>query len=245
LKQFPLKQTARCKMLGIHAVSSERLLVCVLSIFVGVTFSWPSIVGAVEVPQNQTQLASTKPVIRLGNGARQLSDQDIANIEMVLPAGKKPWLLSGELGAMLVPSITAYLPPATETREMRRGSLITLRRPVGASVNTQPWTIMDANGAYAQVAVSGRGFDQIEGDQDINRPFSVGGAFDDAELLSIVTFLRLNSSTSGPLRGVNRQADGQIVVGIRRSATGSTRMVLGKQREGLGWIILEVAFTEA
>jgi len=47
--------------------------------------------GAVE---SQTQRGVVDPVL-LGSFATQLSPQDIANLEAVLPSGTKPWLLAG------------------------------------------------------------------------------------------------------------------------------------------------------
>jgi len=49
----------------------------------------------------------------------------------ILPAGKKPWLLVGEVGAMMIPTIQAYLPPTTESAELRRGQII---EPFGLTV---------------------------------------------------------------------------------------------------------------
>ena len=45
----------------------------------------------------QIQGAATPTL--LGSFATQLSPQDVANLEAVLPGGAKPWLLSGGCGA--------------------------------------------------------------------------------------------------------------------------------------------------
>jgi len=47
-----------------------------------------------------------------------------------------------------------------------------------------------AYGPYAQVAIEGRAFEEFTDDQDQNRPFLVEGNLSDAELLSIVAFIR-------------------------------------------------------
>jgi len=82
------------------------------------------------------------------------------------------------------------------------------------------------------VALPGRSFDQIQTEQDVNRPFSVIGTFDDAELLSIVRFYR-KKYPSIALRGIERDSLGHILVSI---ATEPIRYVLGKQDQG--WVIL-------
>jgi hypothetical protein len=87
--------------------------------------------------------------------------------------------------------------------------MITLRWSADAA-GSKVWTVYEANGAYAQVAVAGRSFDQIQGDQDVNRPFNVVGAIVDNELLSIVNFVR--SSNPGPLRGVRRDGPDAVAV---------------------------------
>src|SRR6267154_6470555 len=136
---------------------------------------------------------------RLGDVARQLTEQDVAGLEMVLPEGSKPWLLTGESGQIPGPqNIQAYLPPTTSTAILRRGPVIDVTRSgfVNRGNATPPstaWTVRSTV-RYAQVAMTGRSFDQIQGDQDINRPFLVEGSFDDSELVGLVEFLRSNAA---------------------------------------------------
>ena len=92
--------------------------------------------------------------LRLDDAARQLSAQDIATLALLMPAGKDPWLFSGVLDATMIPTIGAYLPAATETPELRRGTMITLRWPDDAP-GSKVWTVVESNGAYAQ-NVTGR-----------------------------------------------------------------------------------------
>jgi hypothetical protein len=120
--------------------------------------------------------------LRIGDVARRMTEQDIAALEQALPPGAKPWLLIGVRAWGEV--VEAYLEPTSTTPALRRGTVIS------------EW-IRQRTDSYAQVAIPGRSFDQIEGDQDINRPFRVYGRFDDGELVSLVQLLRSNPPTRG------------------------------------------------
>ena len=117
--------------------------------------------------------------LRIGDVAKQMTEQDITALESLLPAGAKPWLLIGV--RWWVEHVEAYLEPTTATPELRRGTVVSgqLTR------------------SYAQVAIPGRSFDQIDGEQDINRPFQVIGRFTDDELVSLVRLLRSDPPTRG------------------------------------------------
>src|SRR3989442_15188100 len=72
--------------------------------------------------------SATTP-LRTGDVARQLTEQDVAALESVLPAGGRPWLLNGDPGQ--IPGaeyIDAYLSPTNTTRALRRGTVITVMR---------------------------------------------------------------------------------------------------------------------
>jgi len=203
------------------------LLPCALSVTVRKGDAAPTI-----------QSPAAKP-LRIG-GAQQLSEQDIANLELLMPKGKKPWLYWGELDVLdwgtvdAIATVAAYLPPDSETSEIRRGTMITLRWPDHSPAKA--WTVIDANGSYAQVAIAGKSFDQIQRDQDLNRPFKVVGTFDDAELLSIVNFVRTKYPGS-PLRGVERDGLNPILVSIGSDRNGRPmKLVLGKQNQE--WVLL-------
>jgi hypothetical protein len=121
---------------------------------------------------------ATIPLVRTGEVARQLGDADVAALELALPSGVKPWLLDGEPVLVAnVQSIDAYLPPATVTTPLRRGPILSVMRWTAPPTE---WTAKDS-GSY---------FDQIQGDDDINRPFRVIGRFDDRDLIQLVRFLR-------------------------------------------------------
>ena len=201
--------------------------------------------------------------IRLGDVARQLSEQDVASLERLLPANGKPWLLIAEgLGAMSGPfhSVEAYLPPETTTRELRRGVVIPLQRRIAPT--PEAWSLVNAapsarqtTGRYAQVAVEGRNFDQIQSDQDINRPFWVDGRLDDSELVSIVAFIRnqplqtlfafppVTPLRAGPIHTIAREAADFVTVWTRLGTQESQVVTLRKQ--GQSWVITQVSVRSA
>jgi len=164
---------------------------------------------------------SSSTTTRTGDVSRQLTEQDVAALERVLPSGAKPWLLNGDPAQLAgFEYIQAYLPPTSATSTLRRGTVIGVMRRTSPLTE---WTVTYSS-TYAQVAIPGRAFDQIEGDQDINRPFQVTGNFDDTELVGLVRFLRSNPPTIGgeinairpwPILSVTRGADRSVQVMLR------------------------------
>jgi hypothetical protein len=200
--------------------------------------------------------APTNP-IRSGEVARELSDKDIADLVQTLPAGSKPWLLIGERGQIrIAQTIEAYLPPVTSTREVRRGSMIPLRRYLRNGAAPDPWTVIPNYGrggattplSYAQVSIAGRSFDQIQGDDDLNRPFMLKGNPTDADLVDVVAVLRASRAYSYPGGGyvaglpilnMDWQTNNFVVVDLRDGG------ILKQQRatlrkEGDVWVITQV-----
>jgi hypothetical protein len=161
---------------------------------------------------------SSSTPIRTGDVSRRLTEQDVATLELVLPSGAKPWLLNGDPAQLPgFENIQAYLSPTTATSTLRRGPVVFLTRRISPIAE---WAV-GGSGTYAQVAIPGRQFDQIEGDQDINRPFHVIGNFDDTELVGLVRFLRSNPPTIGgesnairpwPIISINRKGDGSVEI---------------------------------
>jgi len=162
------------------------------------------------------------PPARIGDAARKLSRQDIVDIERALAsAGKaeKPWLLIGGETPQHDYRVYAYLTHESGTAEFRRTEKVMIYRPA----KKQPWTAYFLeNGAatYAQVAVPGQTMDTIIADRDISRPFSVTGNLSDAEITSVVRFIRTSPPTSQyggrvptwPIGGIFRALDGDLVV---------------------------------
>jgi hypothetical protein len=182
--------------------------------------------------------SNTTVTFRTGPVGRQLTDQDVAALESVLPSGAKPWLLNGDPGMFeRIQSIQAYLSPTTATSALRRGTVITVTR------RTRPltaWTV-DTAQSYVQVAIPGRSYDQIDGDQDINRPFRVFGSFDNAELVHLVEFLRSNPPPDAdieawPILSIIRGADDAVEVVLRGTTLSGQTITL--RQTGQDWVIV-------
>jgi len=166
---------------------------------------------------------SSSTTIRTGDVSRRLTQQDVAALELALPSGAKPWLLNGDPAQFAdLENIQAFLSPTTATSTLRRGPVIFVTRRISPITE---WAV-EGSGTYAQVAIPGREFDQIEGDQDINRPFHVIGNFDDTELVGLVRFLRSNPPTIGgesnairpwPILSINRKGDGSVEIQLRET----------------------------
>lgn len=170
----------------------------------------------------------------------------------VAPYGGRPWLI---IGVRRSPpqqkgefrwSAVAYAAPTTATPELRRGSLV----PVSSASTSEPladpasWSADPARvSTWAQVAMPGRTFEDVTSEQDENRPLTITGDITDADLLSVVRFLRsrpaivvppgLNLGTvPGPVRGIRAPA-------VRHPALPAVRVGLGLSA-GCGYeVVLE------
>jgi hypothetical protein len=202
------------------------------------------------------QVATTP--LRLGDFARGLSAQDIASLEPALATGRKPWLFVGDFAqARSVQWIQAYMPPDSATAQLRRGTVIRLSRRVTDPANPGPWTIDNSvqqggmqtqqglvghppnHGTYVQVAIEGRTFEEFQGDQDHNRPFIVEGNWSDAELISIVEFVRPKPPllSVGPIQAVVPiGSNGSVTVWSRVGPQASEWTIL--QKLGEGWKVV-------
>ena len=182
--------------------------------------------------------------IRTGDFARQLTKQDVDAVKALLPAGSTPWLLNGDAGlGSNIYYIEAYLAPTSESGAVRSGTIVRAMREINPP---SKWKVQRPNQTYAQVAVRGRSFDQIQGDQDINRPFVVSGRFDDAELITIVEFLRSNpaldasnSVQSFPILTLARQSSSIVKVRTRGGPTKGQSITM--RLDGQKWILVSVA----
>jgi hypothetical protein len=195
-----------------------------------------------------TQLGTTV-TLRTGDVARQLTEQDIAALELVLPYGAKPWLLNGDLAQ--IPDtqyIEAYLSPTTATSTLRRGPVVSITRRIS---RLGPWTTERVD-SYAQVAIAGRKFDDIQEDQDVNRPFRVIGRFDDTELVQLVEFIRSNPPAPGggpntirswPILSIERKVDGSVQVWLRGAVMQGQVIILGQA--GHDWVIVSIGMWAA
>ncbi len=195
----------------------------------------------------RAQGATDVPILQ-GSFAVQLSRQDIANIERVLPQGAKPWLLGGGDCLFCEAMIAAYLPPTTETAELRRGRVLVLRPPAdlikgGMPTRNAPtsWILMDKSGMYAQLPPVGQPFDPAPGTRNL---IGIVGDFSDAELLSIVGFVRSNNRWAGSLEHLSRDAVGVVQVQIH-PASGRGRLLARIRREGQSWIVISESSVSA
>jgi hypothetical protein len=189
--------------------------------------------------------SSTTVTLRTGDVARQLTEEDVVALELVLPSGAKPWLLNGDRAYRPnIQYIEAYLSPTTATSTLRRGSVIAVTRQIAPRTDwTVEWSV-----SYAQVAIPGRNFDQIEGDQDINRPFRVIGRFDDTELVQLVELPRSNPPIRGvgpgpnaiqswPILSIDRKFMGDTVEVLLRGAVMQGQYITLRQA-GQDWVIV-------
>jgi hypothetical protein len=174
-----------------------------------------------------------------GSFAVQLSPEDIANIEKVLPQGAKPWLLGGGDCGFCQAMITAYLPPTTATPELRRGRIIVLQPPAGVIKGSMPtpnpptsWVLTDRSSLYAQLPPVGQTFDPGPSAKIL---IGILGDFSDSDLLSIVGFVR--SKWAGSLEHLSRDAVGVVQVQINPGPSRG-RLLAQLRREGQTWIIL-------
>jgi hypothetical protein len=185
--------------------------------------------------------SATTP-LRTGVVARQLSQEDIAGIERTLPSGSTPSFLNGDRPQnTFVDYIEAYLSPTSTGSALRRGTVIGVRRqrmPAGE------WSV-ERTDLYAQVAIPGRRFDDIQGDQDTNRPFRIIGRFDDDELVRLVQFLRSDPPIRGgehiqswPILSVQRKVGDSAEVMLREEYWKGQAVTL--RQSGQDWVIVNV-----
>ncbi len=183
--------------------------------------------------------------LRIGDVAGRLSDSDMEALRQALPTGEQPWLLIGEAAQNANSEfIRVYMRPTTSTSLLRRGREIDARREIAPR---SAWTI-EPGQSYVQVAIPGRSFDDVQLEQDINRPFSVVGSFDDAELIRLVLFLRTNPTTDAP--GLSSRVETWPILGVIREADQSVRVMLRgglwsgqliRLREaGQDWVIVSI-----
>jgi hypothetical protein len=183
---------------------------------------------------------------RIGDVARELSQEDIAGIQRTLPADAKPWLLEGERGQIPVIQFTeAYLSPTDTTAALRRGTVVTLMRRTRPTEPVGEWNVSRTD-SYGQVAIPGRSFDDVNSEWDTNRPFKVFGRFSDDELVRLVQFLRsdppvrtgFDHTQQSPIRSIQRKDDDSVDVTLGGSNLRGQRVTL--RQVGQDWVIVSV-----
>ena len=158
------------------------------------------------------------PLLRVGEAARQLSDQAIAGIVRIAEGGSgNAWLLLSSNGAAKQASLDAFLKATTTNPQIRRGKMVSLKRET-------EWLLAEPgpNGDYAQVVFESRSFDEIQNERDPNLPFRVSGRFEDKDIIDIVNDARFRAlpgvrgpTLPRPIRALFRDADDHVRVEIQ------------------------------
>jgi hypothetical protein len=175
-----------------------------------------------------------------------LASRDIVRIRELASglAGGPPWLLVGELGQVTGSASVAAMGPATQSgAEIRRGTLVRLSGVDSSSDAPRSWSVYDSQ-AYAQVAIAGRTFGEIRGEDDPNLPFRVTGTFTDEDLIEVVRFVR--STPPGPGgSSLGLKVERHPIQAISRfRRTAGTDVRVGVQvtlrLANLHWLLLEI-----
>ena len=189
-------------------------------------------------------MQSTTTPLRIGDMAREFSQEDIAGIQRTLPADAKPWLLEGERGQIpVLQYIEVYLSPTDTTAALRRGTVITVMRRTQPTVGE--WNVSRTD-SYGQVAIPGRSFDDVHSEWDMNRPFRVIGRFSDDELVRLVQLLRSDPPVRRgfdhiqpwPILSIQRKDDDSVDVTLRGGNLRGQQVIL--RQVGQDWVIVSV-----
>jgi len=140
---------------------------------------------------------SAQPATRLGTIAERLTNRDIEEIAgLAQTTVSSIYLLDGQQSQVQRKwLVVAYLAPASDRAQVRRGRVVKVSKVVEGS--PAAWRIDDER-RYAQVAAPDRRFPTALTPGDNSRPFLLEGEFTDSELLSIVSFIR---SSPAPVEG--------------------------------------------
>jgi hypothetical protein len=202
-----------------------------------------------------SQLVAGVPTIGEPDVVAQLIDTDIAAIkERARDACERLWVVrafrSQPANRQYVEAYCDAMPTPEGDVHLRRGAYVAVLRD-----HEKPWAV-SAKGSYAQVSADARTPDQVPGDRDIRRPFRVNGSFTDAELVSLVTFIRSSPRNpepspqyfprvegNQPIGGVWRNGDGTVRVSLARADFES--QVVELRETDRGWEILKITFVVA
>ena len=199
-----------------------------------------AIAAVLGVIHTELPAQNTDPLV-FGRQAAWLRPADVESIARAVgPYGGPPWLITEvrrsprDRNGQFQWSALAYVAPTTATTEFRRGALVRVNAGLTTEQLADPATWRaDASTVrqWAQVAMPGRRFDDVKGELDDNLPLTISGDITDADLLSVVRFLRsspviavpsgLNlGQVPGPVRGIRGPA-------IRHPALPGVRVVIG------------------
>ena len=196
---------------------------------------------------------------RMGGIAERLRAQDVQRIAALTTSPKDMvWLLEG-MGSQVLPErwhVEAYLLPDSNGAQVRRGRVLQVSSLI-TNGSASEWR-RDGAARYAQVRIAGRPFGRTPSVLDLDRPFLLDDEFTDAELSSIVSFVRSSPKQSkrlpdGTLYSIGLDVDGALpIVEIRRQ-TGGDPMAILSRSPGVGqtvvlhavgrrWTIVEVGY---
>jgi hypothetical protein len=179
------------------------------------------------------QSAATVPV-RIGELAKSWTDSEAADIvKMVAPTGPAPWLLHGYHG-VFTDGVEAYFSPDSVTKDVRRGALIIFTRSNGTLSGTLGSWAVYKRLTYAQVAVAGRNFDQVQGPMDVGRPFQINGNIGDSELTELVSFVRSQAGAL-PIYSITLEHADTATANLSKSP--GSGQLLHLVRRGSSWIV--------
>ena len=217
--------------------------------------------GALAVMLKFTALVATclaiaqavdSPPDKFGSVGRELTAEEVSQITgLANAAGKPPWLIIGFRSMSAgVATVTVYLRQDIVDVPVQRGVMQRLiadepRPPAQRSL----WRLKDT-GSYAYIAAAAEQRDHLADERDVSWPFAVEGDFDDATLISIVTFIRSkpripgrgpdqlpNTVAEAPISVVAR-AGAQIIVALRTGEAQGQRVTL--TQTGGEWLITRV-----
>jgi hypothetical protein len=133
---------------------------------------------------------------------------------------------------------------------LRRGQMSWVKRERFQSGTWSRWELQEQH-RYAQLVSADRTFEQITGEQDLNRPLWLRGDFTDDELIALVKFLRSRPTWTGgtareqiegewPVTVVWREADGTVVASLNKNYLEGQRVTL--RQSANEWTIVTVSF---
>lgn len=212
--------------------------------------AWLLFAPAISPPMSQA--LSIGPS-RIGDAARKLSTRDITDIERALAsAGKaeKLFMIIGGETPQHSYLVYGYLSHESGTVEFRRCEKVMITRPSSRA----RWVVslMDdkGGGTYAQVAIAGQSMDSITSDRDISKPFRVTGDFPDADLISVVRFIRSGAPPTSrygrrvpdywPIDSISRALDGESIAVSLMAPNGYSGVGIFLNRDGDTWRVKQI-----
>lgn len=194
-----------------------------------------------------------------------LVDSDISQIRVLsVEAGVgDPWLISSAASSPTTDerTVLAFGTATRSTSELRRGTMVRLTAGPSESTARPPRTwgrqtrSVEPIAEWAQVAAEGLAFDDIPDLWRANRPIRIIGGISDADLVSLVAFVRARPLT-GPdgqpifigrrvLNSVQLRYSAATVVRYEAALTepgGSASTHLDIERIGGSWRIVQVTY---